>query len=429
MASILKRKRGSAEVMDTPKRSKSVKNGKVAEMLASTPASGWDVAFPASKSHELVENGVNGDDGTEALDFETVIDSQHQATEELTRKRAQQHEEAQRALKKAIRRREQQAWKLSEATGGRMIDVDPVFTSGEKYELRSTTKKSTNSCRFLIVANRTTVHVYSTSNSLLHRSIKLKLETRARIITYYLSPTYENILWVAASDGSIFSLDWTTGAGAEQYWGISSTGCTHMTVASMESGGRRRDVVFTSEPRKGGGWRITANELAPPNGPVKTAARTIYTSSHRINFLSSVCEGSVIVASADNSVLVGNLRATDFDTVDKMRYEFRVFESAEAITCLDVKAVERTDPKEFKKTVAKLPVVNVAVGGAKGAIFYHNDLLAKLVMSQHGTLPAGVSLLPKKLHWHRKAVHTVKFSLDGNCSRISTKGDMLTIIR
>lgn len=270
-------------------------------------------------------------------------------------------------------------------------------------------------CRFLITANRTTINVHSTANSLLHRSIKLKIDTKsgARIITYCLSPTYENILWVACSDGSIFSVDWTNGAGSDQYWGISSTGCIHMTVASMESAGRRRDVVLTTELRRGGGWRITANELAPPNGPIKTEARTIYTSKHRVDFLKTAKEGSIIVAAADNRVLVGRLRSTEFDTVDKIKYEFRVFETADAVCSLDLRVSNRTTSNDLKKSVAKLPIVNVVVGDSKGTIFYHTDLLAKLVLSQDGNLPAGYSITPKKMHWHRKAVHTVKFSLDG----------------
>ena len=125
-------------------------------------------------------------------------------------------------------------------------------------------------CRFLIVANRTAIQVYSTSNSLLTRSIKLAIDTKtrpnARIITYCLSPTNPDLVWVACSDGAVYSVNWTSGVGADQYWGISSTGCIHMTVASMESAGRRRDVVFTTEARKDGGWRITANELAPQTG-------------------------------------------------------------------------------------------------------------------------------------------------------------------
>lgn len=220
-------------------------------------------------------------------------------------------------------------------------------------------------------------------------------------------------MWVARSDGTIYGINWTTGAGADQSWRISSTGCIHMTVASMESAGRRRDVVFTTEMKKDGGWRITANELAWPGSPVETAVRTIYTSNQRINYLKTAMEGAVIVAASENRILVGSLRSPDFGTVDKIKYEILVFESSDFISSLDVKAHSRPERiSSKKKRVVPIPVVDVVVGDVKGSIFLHNDLLGNLHAGAFERA-AGISLVPRKFHWHRQAVNTVKFSLDG----------------
>lgn len=188
-----------------------------------------------------------------------------------------------------------------------------------------------------------------------------------------------------------------------------------MTVASMESAGRRRDVVFTTELRKdNNGWRITANELAPPNGPIATVARTIYTSTQRINFLKTANEGSVIIAASESRILLGSLRSTEYDTINKIRYEFRVFESTDLVSSLDLRVSDRKTlgEQKSKKSAKKIPVVDVVVGDVKGSIFVHNDLLANLIQSQAGNAP-GMSLMPRKLHWHRQAVYSVKWSLDG----------------
>jgi NET1-associated nuclear protein 1 (U3 small nucleolar RNA-associated protein 17) len=276
-----------------------------------------------------------------------------------------------------------------------------------------------NMFRFLIVANRTTVQVYSTSNSLLTRTIKLQIDAskgpNARIITYCLSPTDSDFVWVACADGTIYRINWTNGAGTDQSWTISSTGCIHMTVASMDSAGRRRDVVFTTEIRKDGGWRITANELAPPGGPIETAAKTIYTSTQRINFMKTAKGGTVIVAASGNRVLLGSLRSIEFGTIDKIKYEFRVFESTDAISSLDIKTSDREKAPVVKgQTLKGFPIVDVVVGDVKGSIFVHNDLLQNLYMSQRGGQEVpGISLIPRKLHWHRQTVYTVKWSLDG----------------
>lgn len=271
--------------------------------------------------------------------------------------------------------------------------------------------------RFLIVANRTTIHIYSSSTSHLVRSIKLKIDSttrsNARIITYSLSPTEPTLLWVACSDGVIYRVDWTSGAGADESWTISSTGCNHMTVASMESAGRRRDVVFTTEMRKGGGWRITANELADDETEeIKTVTRTVYTSNMKISFLKTAREGSIVVAASEQRVLIGSLRSTAYDTVDKIKYEFRVFSSSDLISSLDVRAYQRPQLEDVKKnSLKKVPIVDVVVGDVKGSIFVHNDLLGNLVRAQDSK--SMVNILPRKLHWHRNAVNTVKWSLDG----------------
>lgn len=214
----------------------------------------------------------------------------------------------------------------------------------------------------------------------------------------------------------MFSVDWTTGEGADQHWITSSTGCNYMTVASMESVGRRRDVIFTTEIRKAGGFRITANELPLP--PTLPSTRTVYTSPYRIEYLQTAQEGSVLVGVSGNKILLGRLKSTDYDTVDKMRYEFRVFESVDAIKSLDMRVTYRTraelDGLKKSNLLRKTPIVDLVVGDVRGVVFLHDDLLAKLfIQSQDGSLPPGASIMPRKMHWHRQAVQTVKWSLDG----------------
>lgn len=429
MASALKRKRGPVEVLDTPKRAKPT-NGETPNPLQKLNSQnvGWEAAFGAPpKTQKLVKtNGINATDevrdseeesdvSEEALDFDALagkglLANGHSTT--VKKRASKEHEDS-------------KTWKLSESIGGRMINVDPVFTLDEKYvQTISYLWNATNCCcRYLIVASRTTIHVYSTSNSLLTRSIKLKIEesnTNIRIVTYCLSPNQPETVWVACSNGQIYHINWTSGVGATQWWSVSSMGCEYMTVASMESAGRRRDVVFTTEERKDSGWRVTAHELAPPNGEIQTAARTIYTSNDPISFLQTDKEGAVIVGAAGTKLLLGRLRSTEYDTVDKIRYEFRVFETADNISSLDMRVSQRTGTEGMKKSVLKrTPVVDLVLGDVKGAIFAHNDLLANLIRAQDGTLPKGLSLAPRKLHWHRQEVHTVKWSLDGKISFVS----------
>lgn len=131
MATLLKRKRESADAMDTTKRAKSASLVSETNSPVLNVKSGWAAAFPKpSKDQELV--AVNSAEPSEALDFEAINDESYQAMEVERWNRVRDHENAQKALKRAVKRREQHAWKMSEPIGGRMINADPAFTPGEK---------------------------------------------------------------------------------------------------------------------------------------------------------------------------------------------------------------------------------------------------------------------------------------------------------
>ncbi|EPE24658.1 WD40 repeat-like protein [Glarea lozoyensis ATCC 20868] len=395
MASILKRKRGGVEVLDTPKRAKSVKKENGNSTLKVDGKVDWEkAAEETSKMKELVK--VNGENLTNG-DAVTAVSEQPQNKNVQKKKNTKGLDAPETDAGKSIEK--PSLWKLSESIAGRMSSLEPVFTADEKH---------------LLVTTRTAVLVYTAANSLLTRSIKLHLaesEPNTRIVSFSLSPTAPEIVWVACSDGNVYRVNWMTGEGASYSWKTSSTGCNFMTVAAMESLGRRRDVVFTTEA-KGDGWRVTANELTAPDDPIKTAARTIYTSKDRIRYLKTGAAGSVVVAAAGNKIIVGGLRTTEYGVVSNMKYEFRIFETSDTISSLDVKATPRPDGKDVKKSLKRTPIVDLVVGDVRGSIFLHNDLLANLMLAQDGK--PGISLTPRKMHWHRQAVNAVKWSRDGN---------------
>ncbi|EHL02252.1 putative NET1-associated nuclear protein 1 [Glarea lozoyensis 74030] len=315
MASILKRKRGGVEVLDTPKRAKSVKKENGNSTLKVDGKVDWEkAAEETSKMKELVK--VNGENLTNG-DAVTAVSEQPQNKNVQKKKNTKGLDAPETDAGKSIEK--PSLWKLSESIAGRMSSLEPVFTADEKH---------------LLVTTRTAVLVYTAANSLLTRSIKLHLaesEPNTRIVSFSLSPTAPEIVWVACSDGNVYRVNWMT--------------------AAMESLGRRRDVVFTTEA-KGDGWRVTANELTAPDDPIKTAARTIYTSKDRIRYLKTGAAGSVVVAAAGNKIIVGGLRTTEYD----------------------VKATPRPDGKDVKKSLKRTPIVDLVVGDAVNAVKWSRDV-------------------------------------------------------
>jgi NET1-associated nuclear protein 1 (U3 small nucleolar RNA-associated protein 17) len=103
---------------------------------------GWEATFKTpTKTKELVHtNGINGDgingqrdsNSVEAIDFEDFVENERKQKDEQTRLKKEE-----KALKRAVTRKPEEVWKVSESIGGRMIDVDPVFTRDEKYAISS----------------------------------------------------------------------------------------------------------------------------------------------------------------------------------------------------------------------------------------------------------------------------------------------------
>lgn len=146
MASALKRKRGPGEVVDTPKRAKSVKEIQNPLPTPQISQGGWEAAFnPPPKTKDLITatNGINGDiirseersPSPEAVDYEKFVGiAERKLEEENKRKEAEKRKEREKKklLKKVLTTNDPSAWKLSEPIGGRQINVDPVFTEDEK---------------------------------------------------------------------------------------------------------------------------------------------------------------------------------------------------------------------------------------------------------------------------------------------------------
>jgi len=81
----------------------------------------------------------------------------------------------------------------------------------------------------------------------------------------------------------------------------------------------------------------------------------------------------------------------------------------------------RNSNKKAKKPQQKIQALSsdqtldVVIGGAKGMIFVYEDLLNNLVQSERASKASepAADLKPRILHWHRQAVGTVRWSLDG----------------
>jgi NET1-associated nuclear protein 1 (U3 small nucleolar RNA-associated protein 17) len=130
MASILKRKRGAVEVQDAPKRAKSVKSSAENPLQKLEKNIDWEATLvDTTPSAELIyTNGINGMTNGNGIHSPSPESIEPDTSE---RKGAK----ASGALGKVVAGKPAEAasiWRLSESIAGRMLNIEPVFTSDEK---------------------------------------------------------------------------------------------------------------------------------------------------------------------------------------------------------------------------------------------------------------------------------------------------------
>jgi NET1-associated nuclear protein 1 (U3 small nucleolar RNA-associated protein 17) len=265
----------------------------------------------------------------------------------------------------------------------------------------------------LIITYNTSIQVYSTEDSLLVRRIALPLAATddatgfvsTHIVASVLSKCDTDYIWVACSDGRIWYINWTSGTGADTPYRVEAKKVLDVTVDAVEIAGKPEDVLVVLKKLTRSSAQIVAY-----NTEALTArtGKLLHTYDESPQLLRSVAGGRLIVAAAKETLHIGLLKARKPASLDDLAYRFHCFDVPDIVSCLDIRHTLRTT----KKGGFELQTADLAVGCARGAIYVYHDLLSKLPGDGSASSKAGM-IQPKKYHWHRRAVHSVKWSEDG----------------
>jgi NET1-associated nuclear protein 1 (U3 small nucleolar RNA-associated protein 17) len=232
---------------------------------------------------------------------------------------------------------------------------------------------------------------------------------RPHIITSLLSQSVLDLIWVATSDGRIWLINWKTGAGSgpDECFHVESTNLVDVALASIQLGEEQQDVVFTSEKLGKHSRQLIAYDLESLK---QGKGATLYTDKRGALMIKSASNGNIITCATRDGILIGSLQHPErpVDSLNDLTYAFYSFELEDRITCLDVRI------SQGSKKRRKISVVDLAVGGARGKILVYQDVLMGL-RSKGGQSPgqAQQTLQHRIYHWHRRAVHTLKWTSDG----------------
>lgn len=277
--------------------------------------------------------------------------------------------------------------------------------------------------RHLILAYPSAINIYATKKSSLIRSIPVANSsvTGACITAYALSAAHPTNLYVATSQGVIHLFHWGEGNKLGR-WKLSGQ-VWALVVSTQSSSEGAQDIVYAIE-QSGGKWRLAVHRLRSGSDAPETESKTIYSSSHQITQFRLVRDGQLVVATSGRRIIIGKLCNDSSPSLKSVKYLWRELVTTNSITTLDVRDPLGKPTSMQRVRIESNPgeshevVIDVLVGHDKGVLNIYPDLLNKLVALEHKNPDEIVkAIAPRRMHWHREAVLSAKWSADGMRSK------------
>lgn len=291
------------------------------------------------------------------------------------------------------------SWKVSASMGGRLLDLDPIFSPDEQH---------------LLLAYESAIAVYSTATSLPVRHLRIK--EAGEISAFALSSQNAHELYVSTTPGAIERWDWNQGSRVG-YWKLSSS--IHSLITSTQTSEEAgNDLVYTVDRKDAGLRLISAHRLINGGDASKSQVKTLLSRPQALSSAKVLEGGRFIIATSGAQLLVGNTNSPNPAVLQDLSYTWRIVDCPEWITSIDVRIShterERKRSKGGRKTIDSL---DIAIGGFKGSIHIYENLLGNLIRREQPTnKEVTEDIKSRRLHWHRNAVLALKWSLDGESS-------------
>ena len=258
------------------------------------------------------------------------------------------------------------------------------------------------------------VCVFSTSNSLLLRKLRGKKPKQISSLAFSSVDTAQ--LYISMVTGIIEKWDWVNGTLLGSW--DTKTPVHLIATSNPTSANSNTGLVYSLDKPKASKWTITAHRLMAGENASKTDLSTLLKYEEPISSLHIYEEGTIIVATSGQKLLIGSTDNPHQPLLKHISYVWREITCSEWITSVDtrIRIVDASSRKSPMVKAATKYAVDIVVGGIRGAIFVYDDLLASLISKEDKSKDGATdNITPRKLHWHRNAVSSVKWSTDGLC--------------
>lgn len=244
--------------------------------------------------------------------------------------------------------------------------------------------------RYLFIGLDTAVQVFATSTSRLLRT--LQLETGQRVIGFRICPVNQEILYIFTST-SVTKWHWDSGKRLAR-WG---TDCPTISVdLPLVQNVGDSAPYFSIVTQKDGKREISINTMGDRKVPGITALQT----SKQINVFKVAYGGRLLFASDGSHLFMGTTTNINLENAEAARLTWREATLPVTATSFDLRE---------SSSVKGADAVDLLVGESGGAIVIYHDIVDTLFGRNTDKKSS-----PRKLHWHRGPVSTVRWSKDGS---------------
>lgn len=127
-------------------------------------------------------------------------------------------------------------------------------------------------------------------------------------------------------------------------------------------------------------------------------------------------DGKIVIAAAGNMLIAGNTSQISLDAMDGLSFEWlEMALPLSHVTSLDIRSPAVAGEKnETPRKALRSKKIDLVIGEKKGSILIYNDILNTL--TRKATQNEGEKsneIISTRLHWHRYAVKSVRWSRDG----------------
>lgn len=267
------------------------------------------------------------------------------------------------------------------------------------------------------MAYNTSIQVYSAADSLLVRRIPItsaessdeKSSAPANIVAMRQSKQNPDIVWVATSDGRVYQVKWTTSK-APEFFRTQSNTANAMALVTKKVSGQEKEIIFVAESDKPGRIEVVAYQAMTTESEHKVVF-VMKKSGNGLQLLETSDDGHLVGAINDR-LFFGVPSQQKFDNLAALDYEIYTFDIPDLVSSLDLRVYPRPATSGKKSRQEASPVLDIIVGGARGSIFFYHDALARSqALAKSGSEKEPIQA--QNFHWHRRAVHALKWSRDG----------------